>query len=297
MSARPHPAEARAAALQAWRGMGLVLAAAVLWSTSGFFIKILTLESIPLTAVRAGIAFVALAPFARWRAVRLDRNLLVLALAFTATQLFFVISTRWTTAANAIALQSTAPVWVFLAGCLAARRVNLPLLWPILIILGGIAVMLAEPVQGTSLAGNLVGLLSGTTFATTQFFFKRVNQPAVGVVALSNLVTLAICLSIQPTILRGISIPAWEWVSLVYLGAIQIGMGMVLFTTGVDRISVGQASVLTLIEPLLNPVWVFLAIGEAPSAYGLAGFALILGGILFDLWTRLRLPPGALAVP
>ena len=288
------PGDARSLARETAVGIALVLFAASLWSTSGMFVKVLTVESFTFIGLRAGLAFLALAPLIRPSALRFDWNLLLLIVAFSATQICFVFATRWTTAANAIALQSTAPVWVFIFGCLAARRVQPLLLWPILLILGGIAAMLSEPSAGTSLQGNMLALLAGFTFALTQMAFKRIGQPAAGVVALSNLCLSAATVAVRPGAFLLSAIPLWEWVSLVYLGAVQIGLGMVCFIAGLRRITVGQASILTLIEPLLNPVWVFLVIGEVPSVYGFAGFALIMAGLLADLWVRLWLPPGTL---
>lgn len=272
------------------RGVLLVLAAAMLWSSSGLFIKLLTVHSFALTGLRSGFAALTLAPFVRWRALRLDGALLVLAVAFGLTQLFFVLATRWTTAANAIALQSTAPAWVFAIGVAATRRVETPLLLPLSLIGAGIAAILAEPAHGTTLQGNLLGLASGLTFAVTQISFKRMNQPAVGTVTLANAGVAVACALAVPDAFRLGALPPWEWAVLVYLGAIQIGLALLFFTAGVRRITVHQASILSLLEPLLNPVWVYLVLGELPSAYGFTGYALILGGIVTDFWLRLWLP-------
>lgn len=271
-------------------GIMLVLIAATLWSSSGLFIKVLTLNGFALIGIRATLAFLSLLPFSKPRRMRLDLNLLRLIAAFCATQICFVYATRWTTALNAIALQSAAPAWVFLMGSVRTRKLEPPLLIPIAMIIAGIVVTLSEPVQGTSFSGNLLAFISGFTFAVTLISFKRVNQPAIGAVALANLGSAIVCVLVQPGMFQLSLIPAWEWGALVFLGAIQIGLGMVCFTHGVQRISVGQASILTLVEPLLNPVWVFLLIGEIPSGYGFAGFALILAGIVTDLWLRLNFP-------
>jgi DME family drug/metabolite transporter len=271
-------------------GIALVLLAAVLWSTSGLFIKVLTLPSLELMAVRSAFATLALLPFVRLRRLRVDGVVGLLIVSFAATQLCFIVATRWTTAANAIALQSTQPAWVFALGWLATRRAQLPLLLPLGLIGAGIAAILAEPVHGTSLQGNLLGLACGFTFAITLICLKRVNQPAVGAVMLANLGSAVVAVLLEPGAIRPGAIAPWEWAGLIYLGSIQIGLAFLCFTAGVRRISVSQASILSLIEPLLNPVWVYLVLGERPSAYGAAGFALILGGILLDLWLRLMLP-------
>ncbi len=279
-------------------GIGLVLTAATLWSSSGLFIKLLTVSPLALTGLRSALATLALLPFVRLRALRLDGTIVVLMLAFGVTQVAFVIATRWTTAANAIALQSTAPAWVFLLSCLASRRVQLPLLLPLALIGAGIAAMLAEPAHGTSMQGNLLGLACGFTFAVIQLAFKRVNQPAVGAVALANLGSAIAIPLLAPDAFRLAEIAAWEWLALLYLGAIQIGLANLCFVAGVRRITVSQASILVLLEPLLNPLWVYLVLGELPSSYGFAGYVLILAGIGVDFWLRLTLPslqhpPGA----
>ena len=156
----------------------------------------------------------------------------------------------------------------------------------------GVAPMVPERSAGDGLHGIRRARFGGLTCAVTHMTFTGLGQPAAGVIALRNLCLAAACVAVRPGAFLLAAIPVWEWVSLVYLGAIQIGLGMVCFIAGLRRIPVGQASILILIEPLLNPLWVFLVIGEIPSRYGFAGFALILAGLLADLWVRLRLPPG-----
>jgi len=150
--------------------------------------------------------------------------------------------------------------------------------------------MLFEPASGTSLQGNLLGAASGLTFALTQIASKRINQPAIGAVALANLASALICFALRPGEFQLATIGLWEWGALAYLGAIQISLAFVIFTVGVQRISVAQASVLILIEPICNPIWVYLIIAEVPSAYGFAGYGMILGGVGVDIWLRLTLP-------
>ncbi len=268
-------------------GVGLVLLAAVLWSSSGLFIKVLTVDAFALTGVRSALAALTLAPFVRVRHLPRGRWFWLLLLAFSATQLTFVWATRLTTAANAIALQHTAPAWVFLLLACMTRRVQPRLLPPIVLILGGVAAMLAEPAHGTSLQGNLVGVVTGVSFAVTQLAFSRVNLTPVAAVMFANLASAVVCVGLAPRSFDLSGVAAWEWVTLVYLGGVQIALAFFCFTAGVRRITVAQASILTLVEPLLNPVWVYLVLAEAPSAHGFAGYALILGGIALDFWVRL----------
>jgi drug/metabolite transporter (DMT)-like permease len=288
VSAAPRTPDALATAQRT--GILLVLSAATLWSSSGLFVKLLTVNPLALTGLRSALATASLLPFVRLRALRVDGTLLVLMLAFGLTQIGFVTATRWTTAANAIALQSTAPAWVFLLSSLASRRLQTPLLLPLALIIAGIAVILAEPTHGTSLFGNLLGLACGLAFAVTQLAFRRVNQPVVGAVMLSNLGSAVVIPLLAPGAFRLAEIAPWEWAALLYLGAIQIGLANLCFMAGVRRVTSSQASILVLLEPLLNPLWVYLVLGELPSSYGFAGYLLILAGIGVDFWLRLTLP-------
>lgn len=271
--------------------VGVLMAAfaALMWSTSGLLIKVVTLDGFVLSGLRSGIAGLVLLPFLRPRHLEWNANLLMVMGAYGFTMVGFVFATRWTAAANAIALQSTAPAWVFVISLAVYGRVRLVLALPILLILAGMAAFLAEPVVGSSREGNLMALLTGVSFALTQLGFSRLRGPAVSVVCLCNLLTAAVCLLLAPQGFRPGTVSPAEWTAMVYLGCGQMALGFFLFTAALRRIEVGQASILAVLEPLFNPLWVFLAIGEIPSAYGMAGWVLVLAGIVADTLLRRRL--------
>ncbi len=269
-------------------GVLLGLLAPLLWSSSGMFVKILSLEALPLAGLRALIAGVALAPFLRLAGVRINGALLVLLAAYTVSVLGYVSAVKLTTAANAIALVSTAPAWVLLLSWAVERRVTWPLAWPVLLILAGVGALLLEQAVGRSVEGNLLALLAGMGFGLFTFFLPRVNLAGPGLVSLCNLVAAAVILPFGAFALDAQRIAVWEWASLLYLGVVQIGLATICFAGALRRIPPTQASVLALLEPLLAPLWVYLAIGERPSAYGAAGFAFILTGILTDFGIRRR---------
>jgi len=271
-------------------GVLLVLGGALFWSTSGVFLKLLTLPPLQIAAVRALIAGLALAPFLPRMAWRWDWRLPPLVLGYTATVLLFNLSIRATTAANAIALVYTAPIWVFGLTLLTQRRG----LWreavPVAVVAVGLAVLLAEPARGTSLQGNLMGMGAGLGFGVFTFLIARMPQPGISLVSLCNLAAAALLAALQPGVLNLAPLAAREWLILAFLGVFQIALGHVLFTAGLRRIPATQASILALAEPVLNPLWVFLFVGEVPSRYGLAGLAIILGGVLADFLARRRAP-------
>lgn len=254
------------------------------------FVNILPVAPVPLAGLRALIAGVTLAPFWRPRKLKpaalLTPALAVLLVAYTLSVLCYVISVRLTTAANAIALVSTAPAWVVALTWLAERRVRWQLAWPVGLVLVGVAVLLAEPGVGRSVEGNLLGLCGGLAFGLFTFFLPRVRLPAVERVALCNLVAAAALFAAAPEAFFAVRLGVVHWLAMAYLGAIQIGLATVCFAAALARISAARASVLALLEPLLSPLWVYLAIGEAPSRYGFAGGVFILGGIVVNLRGR-----------
>ncbi|HEX7927255.1 MAG TPA: DMT family transporter [bacterium] len=269
-------------------GIALGLLAPLLWSSSGMFVKILTLEPLAITAVRALIAGVVLAPWLRLRGLRVNGALILLLIGYTASICCYVVAVKLTTAANAIALISTAPAWVLVFSWVAARRILWGMAWPVLLILAGVAAMLAEPHVGRSLEGNLIALGGGLGFGLFTFFLPRVNIRGPGMVSLTNLVAGVAVLATGLVALDPAKVATWEWAALLYLGLVQIGLATLCFAAAMQRIPAMQASILALLEPLLAPIWVYLAIGESPSAYGAVGFACILTGIVADFLIRRR---------
>lgn len=287
----PHPAppkSPRRSIEPGTAGVMLGLAAPVLWSSSGMFIKILPLQPIPLAGLRAALAALAFLPLQRPFRLRPEGDLIILAISYCVMNLTFVMATKWTTAANAIALQSAAPIWIFLVSCLTARR----MLWrsapPLALVAAGLTVILFEPAVGSSLLGNLLGVVSGVAFAATAIFYSRVRRPAAEVMFLINAFTALTLFLVRPDAFHPAQIGWEDWLSLAYLGAIQTGLGHYCYYGALQRITPSQASILALLEPLLNPIWVYLAVSEIPSPHGFTGAGLVLLGIAADSWQRLR---------
>jgi drug/metabolite transporter (DMT)-like permease len=275
-------------------GLLLGLAAPLLWSSSALFVKILPIAPLPLAGVRALIAGLALAPFWRPGAFKLTPALAGLVASYTVSVACYVSAVKLTTAANAIALQATAPAWVLGLTWLAQRRIRPILAPPVALVLSGVVAMLSEPAAEMAGSrgeeGNLLALVAGAAFGVFTFLLPRVHLPAAGRVAVCNLGAAAALFLAGPGAFLDLRPAPLEWLALLYLGAVQIGLATVCFAAAMTRLSVMQASVLALLEPLLSPVWVWLAIGERPSAYGLAGGMCIFAGIVADLAIRMRWP-------
>jgi drug/metabolite transporter (DMT)-like permease len=276
-----------------------ILLTAVLFSTGGATIKATALGGWQVAGLRSGIAalaLVALLPEARrgWS----GRSLAV-GVVHGATMILFVQANKLTTAANAIFLQSTAPLFTLLLGPWLlkepVRRRDLAFLAARA---GGGARVMAGVDPPTRTAprprlGNLLGAACGPFWALTLVGLRWIGvgggSPATVVVAGNALVFAATLPLALPV--RGAG-PA-DWAVLGYLGVFQIGLAYVLLTRAIRRLPALEAALLLLIEPVLNPVWAWLAHGEIPAGWSLAGCAVILAATAVQTWTAgRRLPAG-----
>ncbi len=269
------------------RGRLLVLIAAVMWSSSGLFAKADTFASWPpesrgilLAFWRALFAGLLLLPAVRrpqW-----DRKLLPLCALFVVMNLTYLSAMTLSTAANAIWLQSTAPWWVLLVGVIALgepfpRKQRLPLT------IGGIglAVILWFEAQGQAQIGVLCGLVSGLTYAGVVMSLRSLRHlDSVWIVALALLVTAA-C-AFPYVVYTGVWPSATQLPVLAGFGMLQMAVPYVLFARGLRSITSQEATVIGLLEPILLPVWVYLAWGEAPAPWTLVGGGLILAGLFLQ---------------
>lgn len=269
-----------------------LLGAALLFSTGGVAIKALSLNSWQVASFRSVLAAAALyllLPNAR-KGFKL--SYFAPALAYAGMLITFVSATKLTTSANAIFLQSTAPLYLVFLGPLIlkerARRAD----WLTLLILGaGLSLFFLgdeAPLQTAPhpFAGNLIGALSGVMWAfvvvSMRWLGTRSADPQAGmkVVILGNLLAFAACL---PLALPVTGSTPTDWAILAYLGPIQVGLAYVLMTKGLQQVPALESSMILLVEPAINPIWTGLVLREVPAPLAILGGALILGGTLLRM--------------
>ncbi len=288
-------------------GRGLLVLAAVMWSTSGFFAKAPIFDDWPVVvegyAVRGPV-------LAFWRALfasmvllplikrpRWTPRLIPAVLIFAAMNVTYLSAMTQTTAANAIWLQNTAPAWVFVAsvgflGEPVQRRDVLLLLFAV----AGIGLILCFELQGQSLPGVVYGLLGGFTYAGVVLSLRwlRDEDPA-WLIALNHLVTAAILL---PYVVVQQTWPTpTQTAFLCAFGMLQMGIPYWLFARAVQSVSSQEAAGIVLLEPLLVPIWVFVAWRNAPSYqppdwWTIVGGGLILTGLVIRFLSLKRRAPG-----
>ncbi len=255
------------------KAVGLLLATAVLWSFGGVLIKSVDWNPMAIAGMRSAIAFpLLLIVFRGWR-IRWGWTHVIGAVFYAATVIMFVISNRMTTAANAILLQYTAPVYVALAGAwLLGERARWIDWAAIAAAIGGMALFFLDELTFESFRGSVLSLVNGVTFALLIVMMrKQKDRSPEGSVILGNVLAALVCLAWMFDGVPG----ATNWMVLGVLGLFQIGLAYVCFSYAIRRATALQGIMIPLIEPVLNPIWVFLVIGEKPGPWAVPGGVIV----------------------
>jgi len=260
------------------KGILAVFLTAILWSSGGLFIKLISLDSMELSFFRCAIAAVVFALMFRKRVLKLNPLALLNSLAYAAVLILFVIATKTTTAANAIFLQSTAPIYVLIFEPLLTKtkweRINIVTI--VVCFLGMILFFMGDLTPG-DIKGNIASLLAGVAFAAFFLGMKK-NEPQYGESSIfyGNVIVALICI---PFITDMNSISVQDFAMVSFLGVFQIAFAYALFSYGLKRIIAVEASIISMFEPVLNPIWVFIGYGEVPSFYAIIGGIIIMTAI------------------
>lgn len=285
-------------------GVPAMAAAAFLWSIAGLFIKIIDWHPLTISGVRSLIAaLVILAWIKRPHGGRGPRFCLGIrfrrtrpwlfstgecrpfaqvaaALSYSATMILFVSANKLTTSSNAIILQYIGPIFTaFLGAWILRERARIEHWIAFLFVAAGIGLMFMDKLGGGRFAGDILALLSALTFSLT-FIFMRMQKGGSSLesMLLAHALTAVIGLTVS------LFLPAPHWtakalISVAILGIFQVGLAAVLFSYAMKHISAVTANLVAVIEPVFNPVWVFLVLGEAPGARSIAGGLVIIAAV------------------
>jgi DME family drug/metabolite transporter len=251
-----------------------ILAAALLWSTAGAAVKLSTLSAYQIASGRSLIA--ALVLFLAFPAGRRRPSLKALgvAVAYAATVVLFIIANKLTTSANAIFLQDTAPLYVLLLSPFLLReKPSRSELTAAPVFLLGLSLFFLDKLEPGQALGNAIALGSGVAFALTILGLRAVSAEGSVVLVWGNLLA---GVSVLVPALGGPSPTALDVGLLVFLGVFQLGLAYTLFNVGIRHTPAVEASLLILLEPVLNPVWTFILAGERPGRWALVGGGIIL---------------------
>jgi DME family drug/metabolite transporter len=264
------------------KGILLIVGAALLWSTGGIGIKAVADSALKVTFYRSLFAAIGLMLVLGWgvwgrRQWKSTAAFAIAIVSYGACLTSFVIATKWTTAANAIFLQYAGVVWVLLLSPIVLRE---PMrrrdVIAIVVAMSGMALFFVGRFEAHGMAGNAMALVSSVFFATLIMVLRREQRAAQAAVTWGNVVC---ALAVLPFVAHDLALTPRSFAVLAFLGVFQIAIAYVLFVRGLAYVTATQASLTGMLEPVSNPIWVFLFLGEKPSGYAIAGALVVLSAI------------------
>jgi drug/metabolite transporter (DMT)-like permease len=295
VSARAATADILDAGASERRGQVYVALAALAWSTAGVLQRGLSVNAATQVSVRAAFACVAILAYVavaeRGRVIQSFRAVgpagIGFAVAIASASASFIVALNHTSVAHVLFIQAMAPVlaallaWLFLGEQVGPRTAV-----ALVVALAGVGVMIGGPGEG-SLLGDALSLLMALSFAVSIVISR--HRKDVSMAPATCLAQLLLVVVFLPFGTPG-AVPADDLLALAALGAGQIGIGLVLLTLGARLIPAAQVALITLLEVVLGPLWVWLAIGEEPTAATLAGGAIVVVAVVIQALGPSRRP-------
>lgn len=259
------------------RAIIYLICAALLWSTGGFFIKWVEWNPLAIAGARSAVGAVLIGIVLRKKDLSWSREQILCALAYAATVILFVVANKLTTAANTILLQYTAPIYVALFSFAFLKERVTALDWiTTVVVFGGMVLFFMDDFDTRGLLGNILAILSGVTYAAMAMLMRRQKDGSpLSSVFLGNIITALIGF---PFMFRSMPSAA-GFLGITLLGTVQLGLPYILYSTAIKSVSALEAVLIPVIEPITNPIWVFLMLGEVPGKGAIAGGIIVLGAV------------------
>ncbi|HXI13523.1 MAG TPA: DMT family transporter [Thermoanaerobaculia bacterium] len=256
----------------------MIVGAALLWSTGGIGIKAVVEGPLVVTFYRSLFAAVVLFLLLRPKVVKLTVPFAIATVSYGACLTTFVIATKLTTAANAIFLQSSGVIWVLLLSPLfLGERFRMRDGIAVVVAICGMALFFVGELEPKNQLGNATAALSSVFFAMLIMSLRRERgASAEAAICYGNLL---LALALLPFVASNLRLAPVSIPILLGLGVVQIGAAYVLFVRGLSHVTATEASLIGMIEPIANPLWVFLFLGERPRTIALLGGAIVLAAI------------------
>ena len=267
------------------KGPLCMVAASICWSLGGICIKFIPWSAMSIISLRAMLAAIVFAIYRRSVKVQFTKGNVMAAVCLAATTILFVFANRLTTAAAAIVLQFSSPIFIlFINYIFYRKKPRISELLAVFATTAGIVLFFADQLDAGHMLGNLLAIASGLSFAGVLVCNKRPDTDPQQSVMLGFLINAVIWL---PFVFLDSSITAdaAAWGLILVLGVVQVGLAYVFFTVGIKYTQPLPACLITALEPVLSPIWVALATDERPGQFALIGGVVILCSIIvYNVW-------------
>jgi drug/metabolite transporter (DMT)-like permease len=278
-----------------------LLITVILWSTSGVLVKLLpSWNPLALNAVRSIIAAGVIWIYVRKPHFTWSFTQVGAAVAYVAANTCFIASTQLTTAANAIFLQYSAPLWVAIFGAWYLHERPKPVDWyAMAAIFVGMLLFFGDNLSLNGYVGNLLAIFGGISFAWMILLLRKQKDGSpVESVLLGNI--LAFLIGLPFLVGPWATMPAFsmqDWAILIFLGIFQLGIPFILYARAIQALTAVEAVLIQTLEPILNPIWVFLGVGETPGRFALLGAAIVLAAVTIRAIISSRQENAAVPLP
>lgn len=261
------------------KGRFYIIGTALLWGLAGVCVKSIPWNSLSIMASRCGIGILMFGALRKSFKIHFNKYTLFGAVMMSITGILYMMSIKLTTAATAIVLQYTAPIFVFLYSVIfQKRKAKLSETLIVLLVFGGCVLSFVGELDPTKMLGNILGILSGVSFAAQIIAFSEKRADSNDGMYLSNIISFITCLpfmffdknmAFSPKIIF--------WV--LVLGIFQYGLANIFYAKGCQIVNKIETSLLLTIEPVFNPIPVLLITGEMPGPLALVGFVIVIAGV------------------
>ena len=267
------------------RAVVLLCATAVLWSFGGILIKVISWHPMAIAGGRSILAAMAMLLVVRRHHLSFSFDQVGGALCYGINVTLFVLATKMTTAANAIFLQYTAPVYVAILGIYFLKEKVTPLEWlTVVAAIFGMAMFFLDRLTFANYWGNGLAILAGVAFAGMIIFMRRQkNEFPLGSIFLGNILAAIVCVPFM----FGQVPDKVGWPALAALGILQLGLSYILYSIAIKQVTALEGIMVPVIEPVLNPVWVFLFFGEQPGRWAVPGGVIVIVAAVACAWLRM----------
>jgi len=260
----------------------------MMWSIGGLFIKLVDLSPIAITGTRsiaAALVFLVYLKRPQWH---WNRYFVIGVFSYAAMMLLYVFSIRLTTAANAIFLEFTAPIYVVILGYyILNERITLFDVLSMFVIFSGMTLFFIDDLTFYGFWGNIMAAVAGVCLGIVTIMIRKEKESAFHIVLAGNIVTAIICI---PFMFNGLNETiSTDWLMIFALGVIQLGIPYILYTKALRHVQALDAILVSMIEPILNPFWVYIFIGEKMGEWALIGGVLVLTGSIGRAIIKLKL--------
>ncbi len=260
------------------KAVAFVFIAAILWSTNGLFIKMINLGPLTIVGVRSAIAAIMMIALYN-RKLRFNWSFpqIAGAVAYAATLILYVTATKMTTAANVVFLHYTSPVFTALLAAWLLKEKVLRHDWVVMFfVLCGMGLFFFGHFIPGGMWGNILAIISAITYALMNIFLRfQKHGSTLETIIIGNIIAALICsaavINEPPT--------AIDWLPLLYMGTLQIGLSFILYCSAIRYLAALEAVLISTIDPLLNPIWVYLVVGEQPGTLAIIGGFIVISAV------------------